>query len=208
MVVVASGGGGAAGWIFVIKRGGSGVGMEPAQTRWRKALMSRGVGFRACSPSSMVGGGGRSGNVEMGGVLVVVFALGGADGVQVSGLFCVGVIVAEWFLACVFAGFSEPGLVTGSETVGLSAVGDTLVGVLADVLMPVELVFALPLTTLSSSSDEMSTTIWADIIGCRPSVRISDLEVQDSSNESEVCMQKLLKDRCSDIVKGGVACLS
>ena len=63
----------AAGWIFVIKRGGSSVGIEPAQTRWRKALMSRGVGFRgACSSllllllSSMVEGGGRSRNVEMG----------------------------------------------------------------------------------------------------------------------------------------------
>ena len=78
-------------------------------------------------------------------------------------------IVAEWFRACIFAGLSEPGLVTGwLETVVLSAVGDTLVGILADVLMPVELVFALPLTTLSSSSDEMSTTMCADIIGCSP----------------------------------------
>ena len=58
-----------------------------------------------------------------------------------------------------FAGFSEPGLVTGSDTVGLSAAGDILAAVLADVLMPVELVFAPLLTTLSSSSDEMSTTI-------------------------------------------------
>ena len=85
VVVVAGGGvgGGAAGWIFVIKRGGSFVGMEPAQSRWRKGLMARGVGLRgACSPSlllsSMVGGGGGrggNGNVEMGGVLVAILVL-------------------------------------------------------------------------------------------------------------------------------------
>ena len=87
------------------------------------------------------------------GVRVVVrFELWGAE---FSGPFCAGVSAAEWDLACAFVGFSEPGVGIGwLETVGLSAVG-----VLADVLMAVELVFALLLTTSSSSSDEMSTTI-------------------------------------------------
>ena len=91
----------AAGWIFVINKGGSGVGMEPAQTRWRKALMSRGVGLRGCcccsSPPSMVGGRGGSGNIALrggGGVLVIVVSvLERADVVESS---CLSVIaVAE-----------------------------------------------------------------------------------------------------------------
>ena len=147
----------------------------------------------------MVGGGGRSGNVEMG----VIVGFWGADGVEVSGPSCVGVIVAEWHLDCVFAG-----LVTGSETVGLSAADDILAAVSADVLMPVELVFAPPLTTLSSSSDEMSTTVCADIICRRPLVQFNDLEVQESSNESKVCKQKLLRGRCSENVTEVVACVS
>lgn len=155
----------AAGWIFVINSGESFVGTEPAQTRWRKALMSSGVGLRGCCSSSlMVGGGGgtRSGNVEMGGAVVVISVLGAADGVEFSAPSRVGVIAAERFLACGSGGL----VVTGrSESVGLSAFGDALVWVImADALTPVELVFALHLTMLSSSSDEMSTTIWADII--------------------------------------------
>lgn len=55
----------------------------------------------------------------------------------------------------------------------LSAVKGVLDGLLADVLVGsvgsflVEVVFALLFVALSSSSDEMSTTIWADIIGYR-----------------------------------------
>ena len=98
----------------------------------------------------------------MGGVIVEISVLGAADGVELSAPSRVGVIAAERFLACVSGGLVVPGW---SESVGLSAFGDALVWVVvADALTPVELVFALHLTMLSSSSDEMSTTIWADII--------------------------------------------
>ena len=60
------------------------------------------------------------------------------------------------------------------EAVSLSAVGDVRDGLLADVLVEplswvtADLVLVLLLVALSSSSDEISTTIWADITGCRP----------------------------------------
>ena len=67
--------------------------------------------------------------------------------------------------------FSEQAVVTAVEAVGLSAVGNVLDGLLADVLVeplswvPADLVLVLLLAALSSSSDEMSTTIWADMTG-------------------------------------------
>lgn len=62
--------------------------------------------------------------------------------------------------------------VTGGETVGLSRVGEVPDGNLTAVLVGsggcfvFDLVLVLLLTALFSSSDEMSTTIWADIRGC------------------------------------------
>lgn len=62
--------------------------------------------------------------------------------------------------------------VTGAETVGLSAVLCILKGLLTMGLVEsgegfaVGRVFVLRLTALSSSSDEMSTTIWEDIVDC------------------------------------------
>lgn len=67
--------------------------------------------------------------------------------------------------------------VTGAEGVDLSAVGEVLDGVLTAVLVgsedcfPVDLALVL-LSGASSSSDEMSTTIWADIMGCRPLAKL------------------------------------
>lgn len=83
-----------------------------------------------------------------------------------------------WFLGCVLAGLWEQPVVIGAETVGLSAVGGILKAVLTMVLVgsvdgfAVDLGFVLRLTALSSSSDEMSTTIWADIVGCRSLPRL------------------------------------
>ena len=79
----------------------------------------------------------------------------------------------DWFLDCMLAEFLEELAVVGAETVGLSSVWDVLDGLLGNVLVgsvgwfPVGLAFVLLLAALSSSSDEMSTTSWADIIGCK-----------------------------------------
>ena len=68
--------------------------------------------------------------------------------------------------------------VAGEETVGLSAAGEVLEELLGDALvgslgiLPFELITVLPLTALSSSSDEISTTIRVDIISCRLLARL------------------------------------
>lgn len=147
------------------------AGTEPAQTRWRKALISRGVGLGGSS--TVVGGCGSDDDVIVEGVLVVctagsVGSLGASCSRWVIG---VAAVVDWWFLGCVLAG--QPAVVTGADTVGFSAVGGILEGLLTIVLVglgagfAVGRVFVPRLTALSSSSDEMSTTIWADIVGCR-----------------------------------------
>lgn len=70
-----------------------------------------------------------------------------------------------------FARLSEQPAVSGGESVGLSAIRGVVDGLLANVLVesvgcsPVDLVFVLLSAALSSSSDEISTTIWTGIMG-------------------------------------------
>lgn len=77
-----------------------------------------------------------------------------------------------------YVGPPERLAVTGGETVGLSSVGEVPDGILMAVLVGsggcflIDLVLVLLLAVLSSSSDEMSTTIWADIRGCSPCARL------------------------------------
>lgn len=76
----------------------------------------------------------------------------------------------DWRLGRVFARHSERAAVTLAGLVGLSAVGELLDGLLTAVLVgsegcfPGDLVLVLRLAALSSSSEEISTTIWADIM--------------------------------------------
>ena len=174
--------------MFVI-RGQSLVGTVPAQTRCRKEWMSRGVGLGG---SSLV----VVDDVE--GVLVIG-VLRSVDGERFWGAFRsvgVGEVAVDWFLGCMLAGVSELAAVTGAETFGLSAAENILDGLLADVLLatvgflPVDLVFVLLFAAFSSSSDDMSTTIWADIIGCMPLVILESGISKLSSNRSKVCKQE------------------
>ena len=69
-------------------------------------------------------------------------------------------------------------MVAGAEAVGVFIVGEVRDGLLMAVRVdpmgcfPFDLVLVLLLVVLSSSSDEMSTMVLADIIGCRPLVRL------------------------------------
>lgn len=79
----------------------------------------------------------------------------------------------DWPLGCMFLMSSVRLVVTGGETLGLSAVRDIFGELLANVVVesvgcvPVDLVFVLLLTASSSSSDDISTTVWADITRCK-----------------------------------------
>lgn len=114
---------------------------------------------------------GSRGNVE--GVLVIVVVCG-ADSTWSLGTFCsiwVGIATVDCVFGCKFVRLSEQQAVSRGESVGLSAVRGVLDGLLANVLVesvgcsPVDLVFVLLLAALSSSSDEISTTIWTGIMG-------------------------------------------
>ena len=154
--------------MFVI-RGQSLVGTVPAQTRCLKELMSRGVGL-GDSFSVVVD------DIEN---VLAMGVLRSVDGERFWGAFRsarVGEVTVDWFFGCMLAGVLELVAITGAETFGLSAAGSILDGLLADVLLatvgwfPADLVFVLLFAAFSSSSDDMSTTIWADIIGCMPLV--------------------------------------
>ena len=77
----------------------------------------------------------------------------------------------DWCLDCVLIGFSEHPAITPAGIVGLSSFGEVLDGLLTAVLvdsvslLPVALFLVLLLVALSSSSEEISTTNWADIMG-------------------------------------------
>ena len=79
----------------------------------------------------------------------------------------------DWLLGSMLGESLGRLAVTGAESVDLSAVGEVLDGVLTAVLggsegcFPVDLALVLLFEALSSS-DEMSTTIWANIMGRRP----------------------------------------
>ena len=150
---------------MLIIRGASLTGIEPAETRCLKSLMSRGVGF----------GGSCSGvNVGVVGKMLVDAALCGADKARSLVASCsVWVVVAsvDCRLGRMFAWLSEQPAVALAETVGLCAVGEVLVGLWTAVRVesvgcfPIDLVLALLFGSLSSSSEEISTTIWGDIMG-------------------------------------------
>lgn len=76
-----------------------------------------------------------------------------------------------WYLGCMLTRLSEQLAVALAETVGFSAAGEATDGLLVAILVgivglfPVDLGLVLLLAALSSSSEEMSTTIGADIIG-------------------------------------------
>ncbi len=150
--------------MFVI-RGASLAGTEPAQTRWRNWLRSRGVGLGVSSR------GGRRREGEWVGVLAGG-VMGGGGSAWVLGAWLSGgrsVATGGW-LGGRFVGLWGLLAAVGAERVGLSAAGNVLGEGLANVLLesggclPVGLVFLLLLAALSSSSDEISTTIWADIV--------------------------------------------
>ena len=79
----------------------------------------------------------------------------------------------DWRLGCMLTRLSEQPAVILTGTVGLSAASEATDGLLIAIvvgivgLFPVDLDLVLLLAALSSSSEEMSTTIWADIIGWR-----------------------------------------
>lgn len=79
----------------------------------------------------------------------------------------------DWLLGCTLTRLSEQPAVTLTGTVGLSAAGEATDGLLIAILVgviglfSVDLGLVLLLVALSSSSEEMSTTNWADIIGWR-----------------------------------------
>lgn len=92
---------------------------------------------------------------------------------------------ADWLLGSVFVGPSGRLAITGGEIAGLSTIGEVLNGLLTAVLgepvdcFPIDLVLLLLLAAWSSSSDEISTTIWADITGgYRPLARLRILSLR------------------------------
>lgn len=130
--------------------------------------MSSGVGFGGSSAA-----GGRDGAGGARGFDGVRGGKGGRSG----GACCagwVGVAAVGRFVGWMVVGSLGRRGVAGAEDVGLSGVmevRDVRDGVLAKVLLesggwcPSDLVFVLLLIALSSSSDERSTTVWANITG-------------------------------------------
>lgn len=84
-----------------------------------------------------------------------------------------GQVSAVRFFGSLFKGVSEQLAVTVAGTAGLSAGGEVLDGLLTAARVElvgcciVDLVLVLLLVALSSSSEEISTTIWADITDWR-----------------------------------------
>ena len=146
-------------------RGASLAGMEPAEMRCLNWLMSRGVGVGG----SRIGGGRWTVEGE-----VLTVAVCGSDGtplLDTAGLARVGVTCEDWLLGCIFARPSGQPAMFGAGSVGFSTIGVVLNRLSANVLVELVVCFLadigfLPLLiVLSSSSDEISTTIWADITG-------------------------------------------
>ena len=79
----------------------------------------------------------------------------------------------DWRFGCLHIRLSAQSAVTFAGFVGLCAVGAATDGLLTAILVKcvglslVDLVLGLLLAALSSSSEEMSTTIWVDIMGRR-----------------------------------------
>ena len=149
-------------------KGESLTGTEPAETRWRKSLMSRGVGFGG-SDSAVGVVGWLLGDA----VAAAVWGAGTALFGDASGSVRGGDGFVDWLLGYTLVGSLGRLAVTGAESVDFAATGEVLVGVLTAVLgvsegcFPVDLALVLLFEALSSS-DEMSTTIWANIMGRRP----------------------------------------
>ncbi len=160
-------------------RGESLAGIEPAETRCLNSLMSRGVGFGGSCSGVDVGVGGKM-VVDAAAICGAVKARSLVASCSVWG----GVAFVDWHLGCMFTRLSEQPTVALARIVGLCAVGEVLDGLLTAVLVesvgcfPVDLVLVLLLEALSSSSEEISTTIWADMMGWSflAGSGISDLE--------------------------------
>lgn len=130
--------------------------------------MSSGVGF---------GGSSTVGRMDSAGGARGFDGVRAGEGGRSGGACCagwVGVATVGGLLGWMVVGSLGRRGVTGAEDVGLSGVVEVREvrgGVLAKVLLesggwwPSDLVFVLLLIALSSSSDERSTTVWANIKG-------------------------------------------